>query len=75
MYRWLPKEQRSVEYYVHEYRFQKDDVIKAFAYSYNHDSSSHAKSDPPLEVTLLGALSGTASALFALTASVIMLNF
>jgi len=36
--RWLPKEQRSVEFYQNEYRFKAGDVIKAFSYTYTTDA-------------------------------------
>ena len=36
--RWLPKEQRSVDFYQNEYRFKTGDTIKSFAYTYTTDN-------------------------------------
>ena len=32
--RWLPKEERSVDYYDNEYRFASGDKVTPYAYSY-----------------------------------------
>lgn len=36
--RWLPKQQRAVEFYQNEYRFTKGDWIKPFTYQYTSDN-------------------------------------
>ena len=36
--RWLPKEQRSKEYYVNEYRFTAGDTITTYTYQYTSDT-------------------------------------
>ena len=42
--RWLPKEERSTDYYVNEYRFTVGDSVKAFTYKYT-TTALYAKSD------------------------------
>ena len=35
--RWLPQEERSVEYYTNEYRYTANDVVQVYTYKYNTD--------------------------------------
>ena len=37
IYRWLPKEERSIEYYVNEYRFVAGDTVNVYTYTYTAD--------------------------------------
>ena len=64
--RWLPKEQRSKEYYVDEYRFDKGDIVSAFTYQYTSDAL-YVKGTAA-SVTLTGALSNFSSAALAVAA-------
>mmetsp|Transcript_26269 Transcript_26269/g.35067 ORF Transcript_26269/g.35067 Transcript_26269/m.35067 type:complete len:81 (-) Transcript_26269:300-542(-) len=36
--RWLPKEERSSEYYVNEFRFEAGDTVGAFTYKHVPDT-------------------------------------
>lgn len=70
--RWLPKEQRAVEFYKNEYRFQAGDSIVPFTYSFTADEL-FTKGDPLTAITIAGALDGMATAAFAVASVFAML--
>ena len=55
--RWLPKEERNLDYYSNEYRFVAGDSVLCYAYTYTNDElyTKVAASDPT--ITLLDAVS------------------
>ena len=55
--RWLPKEQRSKEYYVNEYRFTIGDTITTYTYQYTSDTL-YGKVLKKSDMVLAGALDG-----------------
>ena len=71
--RWLPKEERSADYYVNEYRFEAGDTVGAFTYKHVPDTK-YAKGTYNY-VQLKSAMSGIASGATALAISVGLLYF
>lgn len=74
IYRWLPKEERSIEYYVNEYRFVAGDSVNVYTYTYTADVlfSLEKQADA---VTLANAISGITFAAASLFATATMLAF
>jgi len=62
--RWLPKQQRAVEFYQNEYRFTKGDSIEPFTYVFTADALFE-KGDLLTAITLDGAMQGISSVAFA----------
>jgi len=69
--RYLPKEERSVDYYENEYRFTAGDVVQVYTYKVDSGSIS---GDWKQQVTLAGAVSGVVAAV-ASTAAVTLALF
>ena len=73
MNRWLPKEERSKDYYVNEYRFEAADKVGAFTYQHKSDTK-YAKGTQAW-VTLTGTSYGIVSGTAALALTLAMLSF
>jgi len=73
VYRWLPKEERSIDYYVNEYRFVAGDSITPYAYSYTSDALYELTAFAKVE--LAGGLSKVSLATAAILASAALLSF
>ena len=71
--RWLPKEQRSVEFYTNEYRFQTNDIIKTFTYTYTTDALYAKEVVQSDNFTLTGALETLASTAFTLASAFVIM--
>ena len=72
--RWLPKEERSIDYYVYEYRFVSGEKVDTYAYKYTSDDQ-HIKTAAKTDVILLSGLSGISFAGAVLAAACTMLAF
>ena len=71
--RWLPKEQRSVEFYQNEYRFAAGDIIKTFAYRYTTDALYEKDEALTNNFTLEGAFEILASTTLTLASAFMFL--
>lgn len=72
--RWLPKQERSNDYYVNEYRFVAGQSVEVYTYKYNADDFFQLvkEADPK---TLLGGLSGVSTAAAALVSLLLLHSF
>ena len=63
--RWLPREARNKNYYLHEFRFTSSDIVGVYYYKF--DAIRLYDITYKDEVTLLGATQGLSSATLAAT--------
>lgn len=70
--RWMPKQERSVEYYTNEYRFSAGDTVIPYTYSYTTDLQ-YQKAFQPV-VTIAGAMGGLMHSLVLTASTVLLLN-
>ena len=74
--RWLPKEQRSTDYYVNEYRFTAGQSVTTYTYVYGTvDKTGHKLDVGKQAVTLESGLSGVSFVAAILVSSCTMLLF
>ena len=71
--RWLPKEERSIDYYVNEYRFVAGDTVTPYTYKYT--ATDLFSLDAQSTVTLAGGLSGVSYVADTLIACVSLFAF
>lgn len=71
--RWLPKERRAVNHYENEYRFMKDQIIKAFAYRYTSDALYEKEEELTENFKLAGALELMATTALTVAGAFVML--
>jgi len=64
--RFLPQEERSVEYYTNEYRFTAGDIVQVYTYKYNSDDLYRLTWDKSVTLVM-----GATSVTTALTATVL----
>ena len=75
--RWLPKEERSVEYYSNEYRFNVGDEVVPYVYTYTQEDFHNLirANDEGVYVTLLSAIDNlSAPAVFAFATTTLILS-
>ena len=71
--RWLPKEERSKEYYVNEYRFMAGDKVTAFTYKFTSSDLNKKEEKKIVDLLLKHAMSSLSSAAAALITTTYLL--